>query len=73
MSKDTLHSIRQKKQQIMILQQQVADCEARLKSKTDGDLTMKEVIDRVKNELNQHYTPVINSLKEEISCKDYYY
>jgi hypothetical protein len=44
-----------------------------LKAKTDGDLTMKEVIDRVKNELNQHYTPIINSLKEEISSKDYFY
>ena len=44
-----------------------------MKSKTDGDLTMKEVIDRVKTELSQHYTPIINQYKEEIGSKDYFY
>jgi hypothetical protein len=43
---------RAKQQSHQILQQRVVDLEALLKTKTEGDMTMKEVIERVRKELN---------------------
>lgn len=71
--KDSLHSIRLKSQQILILQQQLNDLETKVRAKTESDMTMREVIDRVKGELSQHYTPIIKQYKDELNGKDLFY
>jgi hypothetical protein len=47
--------------------------EEKVSAKSDGDLTMKEVLDRVKNELSQQYNPIIDKFKEDLSVKDMFY
>ena len=51
----------------------IIELENKLKEKTDGDLTMQDVMVRVKNELSIQYTPMISQLKEELSAKDLFY
>ena len=36
-------------------------------------MTMKEVIERVRKELNDQYVPLVNKFREEASAKDTFY
>lgn len=71
--KDSLVTIRSKTQQALILQQKLTEAEGKIKVKTDGDMTMKEVLDRVRGELSQQYTPIISKLQQELEAKDVYH
>lgn len=51
----------------------MVDLEGMLKTKTEGDMTMKEVIERVRKELNDQYVPLVNKFREEASAKDTFY
>lgn len=64
---------RSKENKITLLNSRIVELESKLKEKTDADLTMQDVINRVKNELSIQYTPVISQLKEELSAKDLFY
>ena len=44
-----------------------------LSEKSEANLTMGEVITRVKIELTQEYEPVIKQLKEENNARDIFY
>lgn len=68
-----LLAVRDKDKRIKDLFAQVGELEARLAAKSDGDLTMNEVIERVKAELAVEFEPQVASLKEELSAKDQHY
>ena len=55
---------RDKDRRIKDLFGQVTELEAQLAAKSDGDLTMSEVIARVKAELAAEFEPQVASLKE---------
>jgi hypothetical protein len=73
LAKDALAQARSKTQQLLILNQKLNDLELKLKAKTEADLTMKEVLSRVRSELSSQYTPLLSQCKEELAAKDIYF
>ena len=49
------------------------ELDAKLTEKAEADMTMVEVIERVKSELTCKYEPQIKRMKEESAAKDIYY
>ncbi len=71
--KEQQNKTKSKENKINMHNNRIIELENKLKEKTDGDLTMQEVMSRVKNELTIQYTPIISQLKEELSAKDVFY
>ncbi|TNV84501.1 hypothetical protein FGO68_gene14539 [Halteria grandinella] len=71
--KETMAQYRAKQQTLQLAQGKIIDLESKLKQKTEADMTMKEVIERVRIELNQQYVPLISQLKEEAHARNSFY
>ncbi|CDW91147.1 UNKNOWN [Stylonychia lemnae] len=71
--KEQNHELKTKDKNIQSLEQQVSQLNRILDEKTEANLTMSEVIKRVKNELTSEYEPMIKQAKEESNAKDLFW
>lgn len=71
--KEQILLVKGKEKQIASLEGQIKSLNGLIQEKTEANLTMGEVIERVKQELTQEYEPLILQLKEENRAKDVFY